>query len=203
MDPAPVSICIRAIRGFIGFGILSLVAVAALSAQSPQHREGFWVRLGAGYGSSHRSCDSCPTEPQRRGVIASVAAGGTLGPAIRVGGTLDSWIRRSNGATETMANLVASVFYYPFVSTGLFVTGGLGVSSYRANTAPAVTGTGWGLMLGVGYDLPVSRHLSLTPVATYIHDGIGDVSITDGGGTFATGWKQNVFHVEVGVTFHR
>jgi hypothetical protein len=102
-----------------------------------------------------------------------------------------------------MANLVASVFYYPFVSTGFFVTGGLGVSSYRANTAPAVTGTGWGLTLGVGYELPVSRHLLLILAATYVHDRVGEVSIGDGGGTFATGWKQNVFDVDLGLTFHR
>jgi hypothetical protein len=101
-----------------------------------------------------------------------------------------------------MANIVASVSYYPMGSLGFFVTGGLGVSTYRANSSPAVTGTGWGFLLGLGYDLAVSRRVSLSPGARYVFGRVGDISISDGGGPFATGWKQNLFHVDLGLTFH-
>jgi hypothetical protein len=66
-----------------------------------------------------------------------------------------------------MTTLAAFLDYYPLVARGFFITEGLGLSHYRANTSPAVTGTGWGAMLGLGYDLRVSRKVSLTPMASY------------------------------------
>ena len=191
------------LRSIAVVAILILLAGAAASAQDPTRRHGFRVGAGAGYGIAKASCDSCASEPRSGGVTSFVTAGITLGSSVWLGGTLDGWTRRSHGATETMANLAASVSYYPLASPGFFVTGGLGVSRYRANTSPGATGSGWGLLLGVGYDLDVSRRVSLSPVARYVYGNVGNINIGGGGGTFATGWKQNVLSFDLGLTFHK
>src|SRR5438132_135618 len=118
-----------------------------------------------------------------------------------LGALVDGWTHTTGGATETMANLTASIFYYPRVSSGFFLTGGAGFSDYRVNTAPSITGTGWGFTAGAGYDLRVGPELSLTPVATYGWGSIGDLSYSDGV-FYTSGWKQNFLDFSLSLTFH-
>ena len=191
------------LRSFVEVAILSLVASAVAAAQHPQKRAGLWVGVGTGYGGAKASCDNCASGSWTGGVTGFVRAGGTLGPSVRLGGTLEGWTRRSDGVAESMTNLAASVSYYPIGSLSFFVTGGLGVSRYRTNTSPVAGGTGWGVVLGIGYDLDVSRRVSLSPGAGCAYSNVGNVSVADGGGTFARGWRQGVLHFELGVTFHR
>ena len=186
--------------------VLGLLAVLTTSAsvaraQYPQRREGFWIGFGLGYGSANVTCDGCGSGPRTGGVTAFVKLGGTPSPNLLIGGAINGWSHASGGATETMGNVTASLYYYPVARGGLFLTGGLGFSDYRVDTSPSVEGTGWGFTAGVGYDIRVGRNVSLTPVANFVYGGVGDLSVS-GGGTFATGWKQNVVDFGLGVTFH-
>ncbi|OLC77291.1 MAG: hypothetical protein AUH78_04725 [Gemmatimonadetes bacterium 13_1_40CM_4_69_8] len=182
-------------------GVLLAVAPAA-RAQYPQRREGFWIGFGLGYGSANITCDSCGSGPRTGGVTAFVKLGGTPSRNLLIGGAINGWSHSSGGATETIGNVTASLYYYPVAASGLFLSGGLGFSSYNVNTSPSITGTGWGFTAGVGYDVRVGRNVSLTPVANFVYGGVGELGVSGGGGTFATGWKQNVVDFGLGVTFH-
>ncbi|MGH7547317.1 MAG: hypothetical protein ACREMM_03980 [Gemmatimonadales bacterium] len=182
-------------------GILMLTAFAAW-AQHPQRREGFWIGFGLGYGGADITCDNCVEGRREGGVTAFLKLGGSPSRNVLIGGALNGWSRERGGATETMGNVTASVYYYPSATSGLFVTGGLGFSSYLVDTSPEVTGTGWGFTGGIGYDIRVGRNVSLTPVVNFLFGGVGDLELSGGAGTFATGWNQNVIDFGLGVTFH-
>jgi outer membrane protein with beta-barrel domain len=185
----------------LGLVIVLTTSASAARAQYPQRREGFWIGFGLGYGSANVTCDSCGTGPRTGGVTAFLKLGGTPSPNLLIGGAINGWSHSSGGATETMGNVTASLYYYPVARGGFFLTGGLGFSDYRVDTSPTVDGTGWGFTAGAGYDIRVGRNVSLTPVANFVYGGVGDLTVS-GGGTFATGWKQNVVDFGLGVTFH-
>lgn len=62
-------------------------------------------------------------------------------------------------------------------------------------------GWGWGVLAGLGYDFRVGRMISLTPVANFYFGQPGDLN-RRAGRTLVSGWKQNVFDIGLGITFH-
>ncbi|MGH7700063.1 MAG: hypothetical protein ACREMJ_06040 [Gemmatimonadales bacterium] len=75
--------------------------------------------------------------------------------------------------------------------------GGVGFASFQEEGADAATG--FGLVLGLGYDVRVGRNVSITPVANFNWGSVGDVvSPVD----VSENVKQNVLQLAVGVTFH-
>src|SRR5881227_2871419 len=120
-------------RVVILLAVLSVAAPAA-RAQYPQRREGFWIGFGLGYGSANVTCDTCISGSRTGGVTAFLKLGGTPSRNLLIGGAINGWSHSSGGATETMGNVTASLYYYPVASGGLFLTGGLGFSDYRVDT---------------------------------------------------------------------
>ncbi|HVH11002.1 MAG TPA: outer membrane beta-barrel protein [Gemmatimonadales bacterium] len=184
---------------------LSLLAcvcagVSTARAQYPQRRDGFWIGFGLGYGTARVTCDSCQRVSQN-GVTAFLKLGGTPSRHVRIGAALNGWSHSDGSATETLANVTASLYLYPAARSGLFVTGGLGFSGYHVNSYPSWDGTGWGYTVGAGYDFRVGRDVALTPVVNYTWGSVGDVNQA-GGGAYFTGWKQEVLDFGLGVTFH-
>jgi opacity protein-like surface antigen len=173
----------------------------ALSAQQRPHRGGFWVTAGLGYGSADSWCNECERSPRVGGTSAFFKAGGTVRPQLRAGASVDAWSHLGTGAKETIVNVTASLSYYPRARSGLFLEGGMGLSNYRVNATPGIDGTGLGITLGGGYDHRLGSALWLTPVFRYSYGGVGTVRETEGGPTFATGWKQDVITVGLGLTF--
>ncbi len=183
--------------------LLSCAATAA-RAQYPQRRDGFWIGFGLGYGAANITCDNCVDSSSVGGITGFVKLGGAPSRNLLIGGAINGWSRSNAGLTETIANVTASVYLYPATRSGFFVTGGVGVSSYHANTFPSSEGTGLGLTAGAGYDIRVGRDVSLTPVVNFLFGALGDFDVPLNGGGFATarGWKQHVVDVGLGVTFH-
>jgi hypothetical protein len=180
-------------------GVLGTTAATAW-AQYPQRREGFWIGFGLGYGSANVTCDSCASGDRQGGVTAFLKLGGSPSRNVLIGGAINGWSHSSGGATESVGNVTASVYFYPSAASGLFLTGGLGFSTYYTDTSPEVSGMGWGFTGGVGYDVRVGRNISLTPAVNFLFGSVGDVEAD--GSPFATGWKQNVIDFGLGVTFH-
>ena len=135
------------------------------------------------------------------GVTGFVKLGGAPSRTLLIGAALNGWAHSDGSATETMANVSASLYLYPRRRSGFFVTGGVGLSNYHINSTPSWDGTGWGFTAGAGYDLRFGRDVSLTPVVNYTWGDVGDVNLGSSGTVF-TGWRQNVFDVGLGVTFH-
>lgn len=134
---------------------LGLQATTAVAQGRQQTRDGFWFNGGAGFGS--RDCRDCD---RQSGVTVAIGAGGTLSRNVLVGASIDAWTQ-SGG---TVAVLLARLRFYPSVTSGFFLTGGLGLGRWRAEGTDANSSdTGTGELIGLGYDIRVSPNLSLTP----------------------------------------
>ncbi len=166
-----------------GLSALLTVLLASTSfAQQAQTRDGFWIGGGLGYGSM--GCEGCT---DRAGAPSGyLKLGGTLRQNVLLGVETNGWTRSELGARLTMGNVSGAVYWYPMVSNGLFVKGGVGYSVLDNSFAST---SGFGLLGGVGYDVRVSRNLSVTPVANWFRGGF------DGG-------SANVLQIGVGVTSH-
>lgn len=180
---------------------------AAASAQSAP-REGFWFGIGGGAGRAEVTCDACDDEGGETGGSGYVKAGWTLSPRLLVGGELNVWTRREalgdSDAWLTMYNASATVTFYPSAAAGFFVKGGAGVAyldtdvERRGSTVTIDLGSGPGVLVGAGYDIRLGR-VALTPAVNYWRGHIG--TIGGRGVEVASGWKQSIVDLTIGVTF--
>ena len=170
-----------------GLSALLTVLLASTSfAQQAQTRDGFWIGGGLGYGSL--GCEGCT---DRTGAPSGyLKLGTTLRQNVLLGIETNGWTKSEFGARLTMGNVSGAVYFYPMASTGLFVKGGAGYSMLDASTdIGSGSESGFGMILGAGYDVRVTRNLSITPVANWFRGGF------DGG-------SANVLQIGVGVTSH-
>jgi hypothetical protein len=133
-----------------------------------------------------------------------------LTPHLGVGIGLDEWWR-SPSDTEVTALGTVLLHYYPSVRAGAFVEAGVGYSRAEVTLdgGNRARGKGVGLMLSVGYDLPVFRfdraeetntyEVTLTPRVTYVYSPLGDLTYAAGSPPFATGWRHQVLSAGLGV----
>ena len=199
-------------RNVLTTGVLAVCLFLALhadaSAQAPV-REGFWFGIGGGAGRAEVTCDDCDDEGGETGGSGYVKAGWTLNPRVLVGGELNVWTRREDlGDTDawlTMYNASATVTFYPSATAGLFVKGGAGVAYLdtdvqggRGSNITIDLGSGPGFIAGAGYDIRLGR-VALTPALNYWRGHIG--TIVGRGVSVASGWKQSIVDVTIGVTF--
>ncbi len=140
---------------------LTLGAVPAAAQKPVQTRHGFWFNVGIGYGSL--GCKDCSS--QTGGLSGGLSLGGTLGPNWLVGVGTTGWTKSQNGATLTVGTLDARVRFYPTAKGGFFLTGGIGLGSISAGVSGfgSSSEAGVGLVLGLGFDMHISRSVSLTP----------------------------------------
>jgi len=170
-----------------GLSALLTVLLASTSfAQQAQTRDGFWIGGGLGYGSL--GCEGCT---DRTGAPSGyLKLGTTLRQNVLLGIETNGWTKSEFGARLTMGNVSGAVYFYPMASTGLFVKGGAGYSMLDASTdIGSGSESGFGMILGAGYDVRVTRNLSITPVANWFRGGF------DGG-------SANVLQIGLGVTSH-
>jgi outer membrane protein with beta-barrel domain len=141
-----------------------MTAVLLLAAAAPlpaQERHGFWFNGGLGYGSL--GCDNCGS--REGGLSGGLSLGGTVSPKLLLGVGTTGWTRNENGVTLTSGTLDARIRFYPSRTGGFFLTGGLGVGTIHVSVDGfgSDTQTGFGAVLGLGYDIRVGSGLSLTP----------------------------------------
>lgn len=130
-------------------------------AQQKHLRSGFWFNGGLGFGSL--GCRDCNG---REGALSGgLALGGTLGQKVLLGVGSNGWRKSDAGETLTAGTLTALIRFYPSATGGFFLLGGLGVGSIRLEVdgVGSATETGFGVLLGLGYDIRVGRTVSLTP----------------------------------------
>lgn len=195
--------------GLLAVAFAALLPMTAL-AQAPE-REGFWFGVGAGIGSADVTCDDCDDDEndRERGGAGYLKAGWTLSPRVLLGIEGSAWTKKEEDAgtdiTINMYNVSGTLTLYPSDTSGFFVKGGAGLafvnSKYEEGntTVDSDMGNGLGLLAGIGYDFRLGRRVRLTPALDAYYGNIGDVKI--GGETLATGWKQNVVALTIGLTF--
>ena len=89
-----------------------------------------------------------------------------ISPSHRQGHCIGSsaWTKSEAGARLTVATLDARVRFYPSLTSNFFVTGGAGLGMTRgADESGSESQFGPGLVLGIGYDIPMSGKASITP----------------------------------------
>ena len=166
--------------------LLAILFATTATAQQAQTRQGLWVGGGMGYGSMGISCDGCPDFDREGGISGYLKVGGTLRQNILLGIETTGWTKSEGGATLTMGNVSGAAYWYPMVTNGLFLKGGVGYSVLDDGFANE---SGFGMIAGLGYDVRVGRNLSLTPVANWFR------------GSFSGG-SANVLQLGLGVTSH-
>jgi hypothetical protein len=145
----------------LALGLTALLPLAASAQEQARTREGFWFNAGLGYGTL--GCQDCSS--REGGVSGGVALGGTLSQKVLLGAGTNGWTKSENGATLTVGTVTALMRFYPSATGGLFLVGGLGVGTIRAEVSGfgSDSETGFGALVGVGYDIRVGHNVSLTP----------------------------------------
>jgi hypothetical protein len=190
------------IRRALTIAFLAVVAATPLAAQRPNTRDGFWLSLGAGYGSVGTDCPSCSTD-RTGGSAAYLRLGGTLSPIVQLGGESNGWFHSAGGVDETLgfASFIANI--YPSRTGAFFLKIGIGGMSYRADDGVSVlTATAPSGSLGAGYDIRVGRNVSLTPFINSL--ATSPVTFKLNGVTVPSGEdiKINLVQLGLGVTWH-
>ena len=206
-ERSPVRTAARSI--FLVFGLCVVACNTPARAQEDEARRGLWVSADLGYGSARVSCDTCRRGAPLDGLDGLLGVGGTPSPHVRLGAVLEVW-EHPLGDSDTFAaitTITAALYYYPRIGSGLFLEVGIGRSDYRVvkglregflfeNAHTPVSGTGWGVTVGLGYDVRLSQWLSIGPRVAFAHGDVGTLH-SPVQAPVATGWKQNVLSVSV------
>jgi len=190
--------------------LLALLAAGHVSAQDRRH--GAWGELGLGYGSASSSCETCSGGERLGGQALSFDAGATLNPHFRLGVGFRSWQNglKAGGRLPSIDAIGLSLSYYHRTVNGPFMIGGAGLSHYDlckgtgnlidpcSKDPSYASGSGWGITLGAGWEIPAGRRTAVRPLLTFHHGWLGELHAPDGA-VVATRWKQNVVTLEVAV----
>lgn len=170
---------------------LATGTVASGQETAPRHR-GFWFLLGAGYGSAVIDCDQCNADHDP-GFSGLLAFGGTVSQQLLVGVESAWWTREDNDVWTSVGNVSAVGYLFPRRDMGLFLKAGFGAAGFHSTGFGADKDQiGFGLIGGVGYEIPVGAQLSIVPVVGYQWGTMGDVGA-------ATGVRQDLWQLAVAV----
>jgi len=131
--------------------------ITIVRTESPRNaRSGFWFNGGLGYGSL--GCQDCGS--REGGLSGNLTVGGTLNDRFLIAFGTAAYTKSVEGERFTVGLYDARIRFYPSRTNGFFVTGGAGIGrvSFLGESE-----TGFGLLLGLGYDIRVARNVSLTP----------------------------------------
>ena len=127
--------------------------------------------------------------------------GGTVRPNLLIGGEINGWAKSENDADWVVSSLMAVAHYYPSVTNGLFISGGLGFTQGSIDDGvDELTSSGVGIQLGGGYDWRVAKSFSLTPYVQYVRAFAAEAKLNDTG--LGEDLNPNFFQVGLGFTWH-
>lgn len=174
-------------KAAIAFLLATGISFFAGSANA-QGREGIWFNVGLGYGSL--GCSDCGGE-RDGGLSGNIAIGGTLSPHFLLGIGTTGWTKSESGATVTVGTLDLRARFYPSATGNFFVTGGIGAGTISGSVSGygSDSETGYGVVLGIGYDYRAGKNISVTP-------------FWNGVGIQTSNADANFGQIGVGVTFH-
>ena len=163
-----------------------LLAAAPLAAQDStatdstvtKHlREGFWLRIGLGYGWIDGNLGGDLNEELEAFSAPSgfLALGGQPSANVGIGVTVNS-LRESKSDEKSLSAIIAPTVFWHDKNSGFYTQFAIGLAIYtEETTAGDFSGTGFGLMAGLGIDLRVARNLSITPYGNLIYSRLGSL----------------------------
>jgi hypothetical protein len=138
-------------------------------AEEPAMRKGFYLQFGMGGGEERLDLDNdfLGYSDPIWALTLNLRGGFALNPHMRLGIDFNSWIRPEGEFTESASSVGPNLQLYPARNLGLHIRGGGGYawSSFYDNNycCSSITYGGVGTNLGVGWDIPVSRKVAITP----------------------------------------
>ena len=192
-------------RSSVVLGLLLVMVTRSLPGQESTGR--FLFVLGLGAGAAHISCSACTSSGQVGGSNLTILFGYAVTQHLRIGYSSDLWSHAAGTRWyKALRDLAVSVSYYPAtIRHGLFVEGGLGLSSAEVSLTDS-TGLrryGWDLTAAIGFDLKPRSKVSLVPRLAVSLGSLGDMYYPTGSNTlFARGWTHEVVSVGLGLALH-
>ncbi len=147
--------------------LLVVLTVAPLSAQNTPNRKGFWLGFGLGAGVNlAQGMD----EKSLWGGSGYLRLGGTPKANLLLGGEAIGWTVDYKGVNLSRGNVHFVTVWYPNVTSGFYLKGGIGGASISrrtesGNSETTTTKGGFGLGLGTGYEVKIGRNIYLVPSA--------------------------------------
>jgi hypothetical protein len=185
-------------------GALTLGVAHLAPAQAPAARHGFWGAFGLGYGANGLTCSggcSFNSDTKGGGLTAALKLGGTPSPRVRLGGEVNVWTKDHGDVTESVGNVSVAVYLYPTARSGFFVKGGVGGAIFELSQGSSSTSAnGFGFVTGLGYDIPVSSKVSLSPIVNFYFGRDGD--LRDGSTVVIPGIKHAIVDFGLSVQYN-
>ncbi len=139
---------------------------------SHARRSGLWFSAGIGAGNERFDArDGLGWSDGKGGGSGYLKLGGTVNSSLLIGAEAQLWAAANSGQTydRALGSLMGIAQFYPSPAGGLWLRGGLGWArdNLRTYPSPGVTMSsdinGTAYALGLGYDVPVTRGISITP----------------------------------------
>ena len=192
--------------------LLTCWGLAATQAHLVRH--GVWLDFALGYGWVHVSSDTLQGRSQN-GVDGILAFGWTLSSRVRAGVAWAQWSTKwGTGRQNWITRYDILAYYYPFADRSFFVEAAIGSGDYavvhasgeRADTN-FISGHAWGPTVALGWDVrlgtgsSVGTLFSLRPRLSYCYGPSRTLRSPDGS-LIATGWRQHLFSLDIGIVMH-
>jgi hypothetical protein len=179
--------------------LLAMASTAA--AQGAPLRSGFGFSMGLGAGEANVTCEGCPQFEALRGISGYARLGGYASPSFFLGVEGNGWIKNSEGFERRIAAASVVVQAYAGERSGLFVKGGGGfMRAVIQSGLDYAVGEGITWQVGLGWDLPGSSPVSLTPYVNYI--GSTEVALYFNDVSTGMNLNPNILQVGIGITIH-
>jgi hypothetical protein len=109
---------------------------------------------------------------------AQARLGAAVSPNLVIAAESNGWVKTVDGAESQLGTLAAVAQWYPTLTNGFFVKGGLGFSMYTEKEGGfEAKAVGPGYQVGTGYDFRVGRNFSLTPYVNFLAMADADVKL--------------------------
>jgi hypothetical protein len=190
-------------RRFIGTAAALLLFASPVFAQAAP-RQGFTVSFGLGGGSAGFSYEGSSSD-RVTGPSGYLRLGGAVTPSLVIAGETHGWTHSEGSVTSRVGYLMAVAQWYPQVSGGFHLLGGVGAGMLSEDDTDPTLGynlesVGVAAQFGVGYDLRMSRTFSLTPYVNFLGMGGGEPKFNGAG--LGGSLSANVVQFGLGFSWH-
>jgi len=179
-------------------GMALAVAAPALSAQGPT-RTGAWAGLGIGGSSARLTCQVCAGD-RETAVSGYVQIGGTISAQVRFGLESGIWWRDETQLQQWIASFGLVGYFFPQSAGGLFFKAGPTGLYYRASDDDddEVTSRSYGVLVGMGYELPSAGSFVISPALTIHASSFGRLAADDE--TVSRDVNLSLIQLTIGIT---
>lgn len=188
----------------LSFGLYSFSqATPTNTTPLAQQTAPWWVGIEIGEGQLQLTSDQ--KQGTRHPTFAfGIVGGHKIGNRARIGMQVNGWLlQASNFNDPTVGESVSNVMFlmdaFPVRRSPLFLRGGVGLAMYSNNRPTGSDGKGPAWTAGVGYEIPLTRNVGLTPIMDYASGHLGDVRNV---AALETGRQYSVIEFKAALAFH-